>query len=60
VRWNIIDKKLIVKPIYNKATLRQCLEQEYNGLGIELCQKLVDSMPDRIYQCLKAKGSHLY
>jgi transposase len=26
--WSIIDKKLISKPIYNKETLRQRLEEE--------------------------------
>jgi len=56
--WSIIDKKLISKPIYNKETLRQRLEEEWNGIGVELCQKLLDSMPERIHQCLKAKGGH--
>jgi hypothetical protein len=46
----------MAKSIYNKATLRQRLEEEWNGLDIELCKKLLDSMPDRIHQCLKAKG----
>jgi len=29
----------MAKSIYNKATLRQRLEEEWNGFGIELCKK---------------------
>ena len=56
--WSIIDKKLSAKSIYNKETLRQRLQDEWNNLDVELCQKLLNSMPDRIYRCLKAKDGH--
>lgn len=56
--WSILDKKLMVTPIYNKTTLRQRLEEEWKAVGIELCCSLVDSMPDRLEKCLRAKGGH--
>lgn len=56
--WSIIDKRLSSTPIYNKETLSQRLKEEWNKIDAGLCQKLLDSMPDRIYQCLKAKGGH--
>lgn len=56
--WSMTDKKLSAKPIYSKETLRQRLEDEWNNVSVELCQKLSDSMPDRINKCLKAKGGH--
>lgn len=56
--WSIIDKKLMKTPIYNKETLQRCLEEEWNSISVELCQKLLDSMPQRIEKCLRAKGGH--
>ena len=56
--WSILDKKLASRPIYSKAELKRRLEEEWNGIDQELCIKLVESMPKRIQQCLKAKGGH--
>jgi transposase len=56
--WSILDKKFMATPIYNKDTLRKRLDQEWKALGIELCRKLLDSMPDRLQKCLRAKGGH--
>ena len=56
--WSILDKKFMATPIYSKDTLRKRLDQEWKALGTELCRKLLDSMPDRLQKCLRAKGSH--
>ena len=45
-------------PIYNSETLCKRFEQEQKGFGIELCRSLVDSMPERLGKCLRAKGEH--
>ena len=45
-------------PIYNKATLRKLLEEEWKGLDIELCRGPVDSTPERLEKCLQGKGGH--
>lgn len=56
--WSILDKKLMATPIYNKSTLRKRLEEEWKSLSVDLCKSLVDSMPERLAKCLKAKGGH--
>ena len=56
--WSIIDKKLALRPIYSKATLIERIQEEWDQIDTELCVKLVQSMPERIKKCLKAKGGH--
>jgi transposase len=56
--WSILDKKLASKPIYSKSALTDRLQQEWNNIDQDLCIKLVESMPERIQKCLKAKGGH--
>ena len=45
-------------PIYNKATLEKGLNGEWKGFNVELCQKLMDTMPERLIKCLLAKEDH--
>ena len=56
--WSILDKRLMATPIYNKTTLRKRLEEEWKSLDVELCKSLIDSMPERLTKCLKARGGH--
>ena len=56
--WSILDKKLTLKPIYSKVALMDRLQEEWNNVDRDLCIKLVESMPERIQKCLKAKGGH--
>ncbi|CAF1477350.1 unnamed protein product [Adineta ricciae] len=56
--WSILDKKLASKPIYSKLTLQDRLQQEWKNIDKDLCIKLIESMPERIQSCLKAKGGH--
>ncbi|CAF3398489.1 unnamed protein product, partial [Rotaria socialis] len=56
--WSIIDKKLASKPIYSRASAVERLQEEWDNIDQDLCIKLVESMPERIQKCLKAKGGH--
>ena len=56
--WSTLDKNLASKSIYSKLTLQNRLQQEWNNIDKSLCLKLIDSMPERIQRCLKAKGGH--
>ena len=56
--WSILGKKLAAKPIYSKATLIERFQEEWNNIDKDLCIKLVESMPERIHKCLKAKRRH--
>ena len=51
-------KKLASKPIYSKAALMDRLQEEWDNADQDLCIKLVESVPERIRKCLKAKGGH--
>ena len=44
--------------MYSKAALIDRLQEEWNLIDENLCMKLIDSMPERIRKCLKAKGGH--
>ena len=56
--WSILDKKLMSTPTYNKATVRKRIEEEWKDLGIELCRSPVDSMLERLEECLRANDGH--
>lgn len=56
--WSIIDKKLAATPIYSKTALQQRLNEEWNNIDQDLCVRLIQSMPERVRKCLKAKGGH--
>ena len=56
--WSILDEKLASRPIYSKSALINRLQEEWNSIDQELYIKLVDSMPERIRKCLRAKGGH--
>ena len=56
--WSILDRKLMTTPIYNKATLRKRLEEEWKSLGIDLCCSLVGSMAEKLTMDLQAKDGH--
>ena len=56
--WSILDKKPASKPIYSKAALMDRLQEEWGNVDQDSCIKLVESMPEHIGKCLKAKGGH--
>ena len=56
--WSILDKRLASRPIYSRAALMERLQEEWGNIDQDLCIKLVESMPERIRKCLKAKGGH--
>ena len=35
------------------------IQEEWAKIDIDFCVKLVESMPERVRKCLKAKGGHL-
>ena len=34
------------------------VEEEWDKIGVDVCQKLIESMPERIEAVLKAKGGY--
>ena len=56
--WSILDKKFPSKTIYSRAALINRLQEEWNSIDRGSCIKLVESMPEGIRKCFKAKGGH--
>lgn len=58
--WNELDKRvrnLEVLP-RNRDELWEAIETQWNLLGAEFCLKLINTMPERIKDVLKAKGGN--
>lgn len=55
--WSMMSKKLKSKLITNKSTLKDEIKKIWeNGISKEYLEKLVESMPNRISECIKNKG----
>ena len=54
--WSWLDKQLQKYTIRNVEQLKDILTNILNNVPVEICQKLVDSMPQRIIECYNAKG----
>ncbi|GES88198.1 IS630 family transposase [Rhizophagus clarus] len=55
--WNNVDQQLrnLNIEIRNKEALWECIENIWNETSLELCTKLINTMPERISDVLKAK-----
>ena len=56
--WSILDERLASKPMFSKGALMDRLQEEWDRVDKDLCIKLVESMPERLRKCLRAKGGH--
>lgn len=54
--WSWLDKQLSKERICNVEELSIAITKHLNAVPTEIVQNLVDSMPDRITECLKAHG----
>ena len=58
--WNILKNKLGEHPEPPKGIIElwERVEEEWNKIEAETCQKLIERMPRRIQEVLKAKGGY--
>lgn len=54
--WEEMKRKLRKRHIQNKATLKECLLEEWSNIEPSTTRRLVQSMPDRLRAVIKAKG----
>lgn len=54
--WDYFDKELRRLKPTNVRELQTMIEDLWQGVTCQRCQKLVDSMPRRIKQCVSARG----
>ena len=54
--WEEVKRRRRGQHATNKAGLQKLIQETWDGLGPEVCQKLVDSMPARCEAVIKARG----
>ena len=56
--WSYLERKMSGRRPNNKFDLEQILKAEWEKIPQDYCRKLVESMPKRIREVIKAKGGH--
>ena len=58
--WSELDRRVRTRKKLpsSKQELWEALEEEWDNIEPEFCQKLIDTMPRRITDVLKSKGGH--
>ena len=54
--WNELERRLKKRQPKNRQQLGNLLMEEWNKTEISVLEKLVDSVPSRLYECTRAKG----
>ena len=54
--WDELERRMKKHQPKNKEELKTILHQEWIGIGKEVTEKLVDSVPNRLYECVQMKG----
>ena len=54
--WDELERRLKKHQPKNKQELEVLLKQEWQEIELPVIQKLVDSVPSRLLQCIKMKG----
>ena len=57
--WILIDKYLSRQHLTSIGQLKELLNQFFDGLSVEYCRKLFDSIKTRCRLCIKNKGGHI-
>lgn len=56
--WAWMDRQLERIRITSIEHLKESLDEIWLTVPLELCMKLIESMPKRVIACIKAKGGH--
>ncbi|CAF1541910.1 unnamed protein product [Rotaria magnacalcarata] len=54
--WDELERRMKKHQPKNKDELKRYLLHEWAGIGRDVTEKLVDSVPNRLYECVKMKG----
>lgn len=55
--WEHVDRQIRNYPINNKNTLRAAIIDVWNNIPVNVCKKLVESMPERLREVILKKGN---
>jgi transposase len=54
--WDELEGRMKKHQPKHKDDLKRILLQEWLGIGIDVTSKLVDSVPNRWYECVRMRG----
>lgn len=54
--WDELERRVKKHQLKNLKDLELLLKEECNKIELPLLEKLVDSVPSRLYECIKMKG----
>ena len=54
--WDELERRIKKHQPKNMTELQLLLIQEWNKIELPVLDKLVDSVPSRLYECIKMKG----
>ncbi|CAF2761239.1 unnamed protein product [Rotaria sp. Silwood2] len=54
--WDELERRMKKHQPKNQDQLRQTLQAEWEGIGLDVTKKLVESVPSRLYECYRMKG----
>lgn len=54
--WSVVDRELEKLTITSTGQLKEAIEKTWKNLDVNLCKRLVESMPNRVAQVLKSRG----
>jgi transposase len=56
--WSILLSRACNRPHPDLQSLRSALEREWEALGAETLERIVDDFPRRVDECIEAEGGH--
>ena len=54
--WDELERRLKKHQPKNEKELRELLQVEWNNIREDVTKKLVESVPNRLYECFRMKG----
>lgn len=58
--WSFLDARVPIRERCNKTRFFAALQKTWEEIPSELIQRLVDSVPNRLFEAIKAKGNHTH
>ncbi|CAF2093173.1 unnamed protein product [Rotaria magnacalcarata] len=53
--WDELERRMKKTPAKNEKELRETLQAEWKNIGQDVTNKLVESVPNRLYECTRMK-----
>ena len=54
--WDELDRRIRKRQSTSTTDLQKILLEEWNDIGKDVTEKRVDSMSNRLHECIKQKG----